>query len=76
MDVRVLFLSYGQGCIFSHLQIQFDDQLDQPDSRGITEIANYFDYGAMLGGIIAGFLSDQTKGSNQHFSISDADSLV
>ena len=44
------------------LQIQFEDLSDQPDSRGITEIANYFDYGAMLGGIIAGFLSDQTRG--------------
>ena len=42
-------------------QIQFDSQ-DEPDSRAITGIANFFDYGAMLGGVLAGFLSDQTRG--------------
>ena len=42
-------------------QIQFDSQ-HEPDSRAITGIANFFDYGAMLGGVVAGFLSDQTRG--------------
>ena len=32
------------------------------DADAISSLANNFDYGAMIGGIVAGFLSDQTSG--------------
>merc|ERR1719400_1063802 len=46
-----------------YIKIQFDSH-DEPDARAITGMANFFDYGAMLGGVVAGFLSDQTRGLN------------
>ena len=56
-------------------QIQFESH-DEPDARAITGMANFFDYGAMLGGVVAGFLSDQTRGrisvvniSGRHLSV-------
>ena len=56
-------------------QIQFDSH-EEPDARAITGMANFFDYGAMLGGVVAGFLSDQTRGrisvvniSGRHLSV-------
>jgi len=38
--------------------------VDGVDANSITGLANTFDYGAMIGGIVAGFLSDQTRGLN------------
>ena len=53
---------------FDCFQIQFESQ-HEPDSWAITGIANFFDYGAMLGGVLAGFLSDQTRGKLQFYLI-------
>ena len=33
------------------------------DADAISSLANNFDYGAMIGGIVAGFFSDQTNGN-------------
>ena len=34
------------------------------NASSVSALANNFDYGAMIGGIVAGFLSDQTRGLN------------
>ena len=34
------------------------------NAGSVSALANNFDYGAMIGGIVAGFLSDQTRGLN------------
>ena len=32
------------------------------DAEQVSSLANNYDYGAMIGGVIAGFVSDQTGG--------------
>jgi len=34
------------------------------DAESVSTLANNFEYGSMVGGIVAGFLSDQTRGLN------------
>ena len=39
--------------------------MDGIDATSISGLASNYDYGAMIGGVVAGFLSDQTRGSQK-----------
>lgn len=36
----------------------------EADAESVSNLANYLDYGSIIGGVVAGFLSDQTSGLN------------
>ena len=57
MYIHYQGLKIGLNAIFYYQEL-----VDGVDANSISGLANTFDYGAMIGGIVAGFLSDQTRG--------------